>query len=111
MEAEPPYCVGLAGDGDEIAAIEHVEEVFGVAFDDQEARQWRTAGDVFASLLKALPPDAATDPGTWEGFAKALADETGIDPCLITKNSPLLLPDKGFWGASKRFGSGLRYSG
>lgn len=109
MEAEPPCCVGLAGDGDEIAAIEHVEEVFGVTLDDQDAPQWHTAGDVFASLLKTLPPDAATDLKTWERFADALAWETGIDPCLITKNSPLLLPDKGFWGALKEAWVGVAF--
>ena len=101
MEAGPPRCVGLAGDGDEIAAIENVEDVFGVTLDDQDAPLWLTAGDVFASLLKALPPDAAADPTTWRRFAEALAAETGIDPCLITNNSPLLLPDKGTWGGIK----------
>jgi hypothetical protein len=109
MEAEPPYCVGLAGDGDEIAAIEYVEELFGVTLDDQDAPQWRTAGDVFSSLLKALPTDAAIDPATWEVFAQALAFETGIDPCLITKNSPLLLPDKGFWGGFNEIWVGVAF--
>ncbi|HEV2121304.1 MAG TPA: hypothetical protein VGW38_00825 [Chloroflexota bacterium] len=57
-------------------------------------------------MLKALPADAATDPSTWGRFAEALARETGIDPGLITKNSPLLLPDKGFWGGFKEIWSG-----
>ena len=96
MEAEPPFSVGLAGDGDEIAAIEHVEEVFGVTLDVRDAPQWLTAGDVFASLLKALPPDSAGDPVTWKRFAEALACETGIDANLITSSSPLLLPAEGF---------------
>ncbi|MFL6843842.1 MAG: hypothetical protein ACJ8ER_03045 [Allosphingosinicella sp.] len=101
MEAVPPCSVGLAGDGDEIAALEQVEEVFGVALDDRDAAQWHTAGDVFASLLKALPPDAATSPETWPKFAEALTNETGIDPGLVTRDSPLLLAPKGFWGELK----------
>lgn len=109
MEAEPPSCVGLAGDGDEVAAIEHVEEVFGVTLDDQDAPQWKTAGDVFASLLKALPPGAASDVTTWERFAKALAWETGVDPSQITEGSPLLLPDKGFWTGFKEIWVGVAF--
>ena len=101
MEAEQPYCVGLAGDGDEIAAVEQVEEMFGIILDKQGAPRWRTAGDLFESLLEALPPDAASDAANWERFAKALARETGVDPHHITTNSPLLLPDKGFWGGFK----------
>jgi hypothetical protein len=111
MEGEPPCCVGLVGDGDDIAAIENVEEAFGVTLDDQDAPLWSTAGDVFASLLKALPPDAATDVATWERFARALASETGIDPSVITKNSPLLLPDKGFWGGFREIWALLPTSG
>ncbi len=101
MEAGAPHGVGLAGDGDEVAAIEQVEEVFGVVLDDRDAHSWRTAGDVFQSLLKALPPHAAGDVATWNRFAEALAFETGIDPGLITPDSPLLLPDKGVWGGIK----------
>ena len=101
MEAGPPRSVGLVGDGDEIAAIEHVEKVFGVILDDRDAPSWRTAGDVFASLLNALPPHAAVEVATWTRFAEALALETGIDPSLITRDSPLLLPDKGIWGGVK----------
>jgi hypothetical protein len=101
MKEESCHSVGLGGDGDEVAAIEEVEKEFGVTLDDRDAPQWHTAGDVFSSLLKALPPEATPDPATWERFAKALARETGIDPRLITKNSPLLAPDIGFWGGVK----------
>lgn len=106
MDEEPCYNVGLGGDGDEVAAIEDVEEEFGVTLDDRDAPQWLTAGDVFASLLKVLPSNASTDPATWERFAEALSGQTGIDPSLITKSSPLLLPDKGFWGGFKEIWSG-----
>lgn len=98
MEPALPQCVGLAGDGDEIAAIEEVEKAFGVRLNVRDAAGWQTAGDVFASLAKALPQEASTDPTVWERFARALSRETGIDPGTITKDSPLLLPDKGFWG-------------
>jgi hypothetical protein len=101
MEAAPPCCVGLVGDGDDIAAIGDVEEAFRVTLDDQDVPGWLTAGDVFESLLKTLPPDAATDPSVWERFATALALETGINPDRIEKNSPLLLPGKGTWGEVK----------
>jgi hypothetical protein len=101
MEAAPPCSVGFVGDGDDIAALENVEEAFGVTLDDQDAAAWRTAGDVFASLLKVLPPDASGDATIWERFTAALALETGISPQRITPDSPLLLPDKGIWGHVK----------
>jgi hypothetical protein len=101
MEAAPPCSVGLAGDGDEIAAIQQVEEAFGIAVDYGDAPQWHTAGDVFASLLKALPPNAEVAPETWLKFAQALASETGIDPGLLTSDSPLLLPPRSCWGELK----------
>ena len=95
---EEVYCsVGLVGDGDEVAAIEDVEGEFGVALDKRDAALWLTAGDVFASLLKALPSDAATDSAAWERFGRSLCRETGMNPFLFSKNSPLLLPDRGFW--------------
>jgi hypothetical protein len=101
MEAAPPYSVGLVGDGDDVAAIENVEEAFGVTLDDQDAPKWLTAGDLFASLLTVLPPHASGDVSIWKRFAAALALETGVDPEQITRDSPLMLPDKGTWGHVK----------
>ena len=101
MEADAPCSVGLVGDGDEVAAIGHIEEVFGITLDDRDAPRWVTAGDVYASLLETLPPDRATDAATWNRFAQALARETGIDPALVSKDSPLLLEDQGFWAGFK----------
>lgn len=97
MEEQPCYSVGLGGDGDEIAAIEDVEREFAVELDKRDAPQWGTAGDVFASLMKAVSGDAEHDPSTWDRFTVALTGQTGIDPKLITKNSPLLLPRSAFW--------------
>jgi hypothetical protein len=34
-------------------------------------------------------------------FRKGVGPGKGIDPRLITKNSPLLAPDIGFWGGVK----------
>lgn len=85
-----PASVGLGGDGDEIAATDEIEAEFGVTLDYADAPQWRTAGDVFQSLLAQLPPDAADAPQTWERFARALTDQTGIDPAMIAPDSPLI---------------------
>ena len=87
-----PYSVGLAGDGDEVAAIEDVERVFGVKLDTRDAPRWRTAGDVFRSLRNA----GATDPD-WGLFAEVLAGQTGIESRLLTPESPLLLPASSLW--------------
>jgi hypothetical protein len=93
MSTSLPHSVGLGGDGDEVAAIRDVEEAFGVSLDQADAPGWRTAGDVYASLCRALPPEEAARPGTWDRFASALARETGVDPQAITPDSPLLVPD------------------
>jgi hypothetical protein len=85
-----PRSVGLGGDGDEVTAIEEVERTFGVQLDKIDASKWVTAGDVFASLQKALPCIRADDPATWRRFAEALTDETGVDAASITADSPLL---------------------
>lgn len=44
--------VGLGGDGDEIVAVADVERTFGIKL---EYADWFTAGDLFASVEKALP--------------------------------------------------------
>ncbi|WP_397597984.1 hypothetical protein [Sphingorhabdus sp.] len=86
----PPNSVGLGGDGDEIDAIEDVERVFGVTLDKADAPYWLTAGDVYASLCRALPAEVPVDGDTWDRFTEALAYQTGVDPKLIEKDSPML---------------------
>ncbi|MBY8825040.1 hypothetical protein [Sphingomonas colocasiae] len=81
--------VGLGGDGDEIEAIEAVERAFGVTLDMADAPGWQTAGDVFASLLNALPIEARR-PDLWTRFAVILCDRTGARPGEIDPASPLL---------------------
>jgi hypothetical protein len=92
MNAQHVQSVGLGGDGDEVDAIRGVEAVFGVKLDYGDAPNWLTAGDVYASLCKALPADEAAKPDLWERFAEALARETGADPKLIQTESLLLSP-------------------
>ncbi|HEY3812495.1 MAG TPA: acyl carrier protein [Caulobacteraceae bacterium] len=82
----------LAGDGDEIDAIERVEEEFGVTLDKQAASSWRTAGDVYASLLRQLPEDLAQQPTTWLRFRKALCDPTADKPEDVEPETALLGP-------------------
>ena len=82
--------VGLGGDGDEIAAIADVERAFGVRLDYADAAHWVTAGDVFASLQRALPAEQRNKQDVWDRFAEALSGETGVDPNDIARDSPLL---------------------
>lgn len=89
MGATLPKSVELGGDGDEIVAIEEVERTFSVKLDEAEAAQWHTAGDVFASLCKALPADIRDD-DLWSRFTKVLTDQTGVDPKVIERDSQLL---------------------
>jgi hypothetical protein len=91
----------LVGDGDEGAALEEVEREFGVTLPDEDAPGWHTAGDLFASLIETLPSELAADPATWQRFVQALCRETGADSRLISRTSPLFLPDPGFWAGLK----------
>lgn len=61
MNAPLLQSVDLSGDGDEISAIDDVERAFGVVLDKADASHWHTAGDVFASLRKALPSGIQDD--------------------------------------------------
>ena len=89
--ANNPASVGLAGDGDEISAIYDVEKEFGIKFNYDDAPDWLTAGDLFNSLLAELPSLDSTDRQTWDRFAIAVSRETGVDPNLLTPESPLIL--------------------
>jgi hypothetical protein len=80
MVQQRPQSVGLGGDGDEIAAIEDVERAFGVTLDTADAAGWVTAGDVYASLYRVLPPERLAEGDLWPRFASALAGGAGVDP-------------------------------
>ena len=96
MNEDSPKSVGLGGDGDEIVAISDVERAFGVKFDDADAPGWVTAGDLFASLQKALPEEDLSGRDVWQKFAIALSGETGANPDDIEPASPLLSESR-FW--------------
>ena len=83
--------VGLAGDGDEIAAISDVEREFGITFDPDDAPGWFTAGNLFESLRAKLSGSSLSDREMWERFAIALSQETGVDPQSLSRESPLIL--------------------
>ena len=88
MTDPAPASLGLASNSDEIAAIDEVEAEFGVTIDYADAPQWRTAGDLFQSLLAQLP-EQADDPEIWERFARALSQTTDTDPETILPETPL----------------------
>jgi hypothetical protein len=88
MKHRDPPGVGLGGDGDEIDAIRRVEARFGVKLDVSDASTWKTAGDVYQALRRALPADEADRPEAWTRFAKALAEESA-DPESIERGSLL----------------------
>jgi hypothetical protein len=86
-----PISVGLAGDGDEISAIDDVERAFSIKFDYDDASNWITAGDLFASLNRKLSAIERSDTDLWDRFAIALSQETGVNPQSLTPESPLIL--------------------
>jgi hypothetical protein len=96
MNERIPTSVGLGGDGDEILAVDDVEEEFGVKLDYADAQNWHTAGDLFASLCKALSDAESAKADLWDRFATALSRGTGVDPKTIEPASPLL-SDSRFW--------------
>lgn len=86
----PPKSLGLAGDGDEIAALRDVEHYFGVSLDYSDAQHWETVGDVFTALQRALPADKADATATWTDFAKSISKQTGVDASLLNTNTRLI---------------------
>ena len=84
--------LNLAGDGDDVAAIESVEREFGVVMDTNDAPGWLSVGDVYASLLRSLPEYDVRQPSTWRRLCRALADESDDDPARIAETTRLLIP-------------------
>jgi len=82
--------VGLAGDGDEVNAIENAFARFGVDVPVADAPYWVTVGDVWSSLCRILPR-ASDQPDAFLRFCAALAYETAVDPKLVGQNSRLLV--------------------
>lgn len=88
--------IGLGGDGDEIAALQEVEEEFGVELDYTDARNWSTVGDIYAALLRQLPTAEANEPDVWPRFTKAICRVTGTSPSDVSLESGLIAED-GLW--------------
>ncbi|MBL8215412.1 MAG: acyl carrier protein [Bryobacterales bacterium] len=82
--------LGLGGDGDEIDAIEDVEREFGIALDKADAPHWLTVGDVYQSLLKALPEPARQDSIIWPRFCAAICQQTGADGTRVSAATLLI---------------------
>lgn len=87
--ASAPATLGFASNQDEAAAIDEVEAEFGVTIDYADAPHWRTAGDMFGSLLARLPDGLANDPETWDRFARALSQTTDVDAGEIMRDTLL----------------------
>ena len=89
--------LGLVGDGGEVAAVEDVERAFGVSLDDNDAVGWRTAGDVYSSLRSALSPQQREAGDVWLRFARAISEETGVDPTRIGPETLLIGEGRSTW--------------
>ena len=87
--------LSLRGDLDEIYAVHDVEEAFGVQCDKAAVESWWTAGDMFDSLVLALPRGIAQDPETWERFRIALCREGGDNPGEVGRETLLIRPARG----------------
>jgi hypothetical protein len=61
-----------------------------VDLDDADASEWWTAGDVFPSLLRALPPERRNADVAWAPFCEAICRETGVDPLKVRPETKLL---------------------
>ena len=90
-QGQPLKTIGLGGDGDEVDAIQAVERHFAVTLDYGDAPGWRTAGDVFRSLLTALPSDQRDRKDLWPTFATIMCNETGADPSRVGPDTLLLI--------------------
>lgn len=99
----PLETIGLGGDGDEVEAIVAIERHFGISLDYGDASNWVTAGELFGSVLKALPADRAGGEDLWPQFARNLCEETGADPSRVAAETLLLaMPLRTL--AGRRFG-------
>ena len=82
--------IGFGGDGDQVDAFLGLERHFGVSIDDAERAQWRTAGDVFAAFLQALPEEQKDRDDLWPTFADIMCEETGADASRLGHDTLLL---------------------
>ena len=98
MASEPILAsLSLGGDGDEVDAIEEVERRLDVKLDHGDAGTWVTAGDVYASVLAALPAERRDEDDLWTRFAEAIAEETGVDPTRVGPATLVIAPRPWHW--------------
>jgi hypothetical protein len=81
---------GWAGTATRLTPIQAVERHFGVALNYGDAPSWRTAGDVFASLLMAFAADQRDRGDLWPIFAAIMCGETGADASRVGADTLLL---------------------
>jgi hypothetical protein len=84
-----PCSLGLAGDGDELDALRDVEREFGITLDYNDAANWHRVGDVYDALLNAFGSEPI---GCWRRFARAISQQTGVDPAQLGRESELFGP-------------------
>ena len=84
--------LGLLGDGDEVAALRHVEKEFGLRIYPGKTEHCFTCGDLFDVVVAAMPPSAPGDATIWERFCRALCLETGDRPDLVRRETILIAP-------------------
>ena len=84
--------IGFGGDGDEVDALLALEHHFDVSISTAESDQWRTAGDVFEALLRALPENQRASDDLWPIFAHIMCAETGADATRLGQDTLLLAP-------------------
>ena len=88
--ASPLKTLDLGGDGDAIPALADVEREFGVRLDYSDARNWRTAGDLFGALKQELPSETHNGDDVWGRFTAAISLKNGLDPSRVTASTLLI---------------------
>lgn len=101
--------LGLAGDGDEVDAIDRVERAFGIRFEHADCENFGTVGDVWSSLIKELRLTEIDAAVHWPSFVRILGDDTLWEPHFeeVTLETRLIgpgLPLRAWWRSRRRRG-------
>jgi hypothetical protein len=86
---EPLSTLGLWGDGDEICAIEEAFEVLGLTVPVEDAPNWLTVANLWASV-EMVAPLTASKSSNWDKFRVALSRETGVDWTKVEMTTTLI---------------------
>jgi hypothetical protein len=88
---KPPLeSLDLGGDRDEVDVIRAVAGRLSLSLDYSDAPTWVTVGDVFASVLKAAPPNRPQTPELWSHFAQVISEEADVDASRVRPETLLL---------------------